>query len=206
MARYILTPDTDPAGTPVFVAPTGPYGIVKAWTGDTPQIVTDDGADGGGGIPLPADQWQRLACDDCGSTVLDEYACPNDTHTCVDCCPCHREDDADDAATVSPVESYGCETCGHALTSATYVADCPACRSTGTVYADSRRLPAIVGVINADMFGRDTAPGERVDWSAPDYYTANDFAALVGQDVATYAAASPHMIVFVADHVHPSAR
>lgn len=50
-------------------------------------------------------------------------------------------------------------------------------------------------VINADMFGTPSAPGEHVDWSTPDVFRAEDFEDLVSSDVATYAGDSPHMIV-----------
>lgn len=55
----------------------------------------------------------------------------------------------------------------------------------------------MIGIINSAMFGRDSEPGEYVNWSAPDYFEPDEFAQLVGVDsVEDYAAASPHMIVF----------
>lgn len=47
------------------------------------------------------------------------------------------------------------------------------------------------------MFGSATEPGEYVDWSAPDVMTESEWADLLGQDVASFAAENPHMIVFV---------
>lgn len=57
-------------------------------------------------------------------------------------------------------------------------------------------MTARLGVINAAMFGRESEPGEHVDWCEPDYLNADTFRALLG-DVAAYAADNPHMIVFV---------
>lgn len=56
----------------------------------------------------------------------------------------------------------------------------------------------LIGMLNAGMFGHATEPGEHVDWSAPDYRTAGQWLDTLGQDVATYAADNPHMIVFEA--------
>lgn len=52
------------------------------------------------------------------------------------------------------------------------------------------------GIINADMFGTESSPGEHIDWSAPDVMTRQEWADLLGQSLETYAAENPHMIVF----------
>lgn len=57
----------------------------------------------------------------------------------------------------------------------------------------------MIGIVNADMFGSESAPGEHVDWSAPDVDTAPGWAASLGQSVADYAEDNPHMIVFIVD-------
>ncbi|GAA3510073.1 hypothetical protein GCM10022234_00330 [Aeromicrobium panaciterrae] len=38
---------------------------------------------------IPSD----LTCVNCSQVNLDEMACPNDRETCVECCPCHKDDD-----------------------------------------------------------------------------------------------------------------
>lgn len=52
-----------------------------------------------------------------------------------------------------------------------------------------------IGVINADMFGTPSEPGEHIDWSEPDFFTPSEAEFLLG-DVAAYAASNPHMIVW----------
>lgn len=52
-----------------------------------------------------------------------------------------------------------------------------------------------IGVLNAHTFGCPAAPGEP-DWSEPDVFTVDEFEQLVEVDLPTYAATSPHMIVF----------
>jgi hypothetical protein len=57
----------------------------------------------------------------------------------------------------------------------------------------------VIGVVNAAMFGTEAAPGEQVDWSAPDLFTPEEFAEIGLGDPASYAASNPHMIVFEAE-------
>lgn len=59
------------------------------------------------------------------------------------------------------------------------------------------KMNATYGLINSHMFGQNTEPGEYVNWSEPDYATAEEWRDLLGQDVTDYAANSPHMIVFL---------
>jgi hypothetical protein len=54
----------------------------------------------------------------------------------------------------------------------------------------------VIGIINAHMLGTPREHGEYVDWSAPDYADEDTRPFLLGADVADYAAANPHMIVF----------
>ena len=58
---------------------------------------------------------------------------------------------------------------------------------------------AIYGLINSHMFGQATEPGEYVDWSEPDYATAEEWRYLLGQTIPEYAADSPHMIIFLVE-------
>lgn len=52
------------------------------------------------------------------------------------------------------------------------------------------------GMVNADMFGTESAPGEYVDWSAPDIMTREEWADLLGTSLESYASWNLHMIVF----------
>ena len=54
----------------------------------------------------------------------------------------------------------------------------------------------MIGIINAAMFGMESAPGEHVNWSEPDYFTVSDFEDLVGLTLEQFATLSPHMILF----------
>ena len=54
----------------------------------------------------------------------------------------------------------------------------------------------MVGILNAHMFGAATEPGEYIDWSEPDYNTPEEWAWILGMPVESFAAISPHMIVF----------
>jgi hypothetical protein len=53
-----------------------------------------------------------------------------------------------------------------------------------------------IGILNSAMYGMVTEPGEHVAWDMPDYLTAEEWADLLGESVESYAAHSPHMIVF----------
>lgn len=52
-----------------------------------------------------------------------------------------------------------------------------------------------IGLLNRDMLGVESAPGEHVDWSSPDIMNVRDAEYLLG-DIAAYAESHPHMIVF----------
>lgn len=52
------------------------------------------------------------------------------------------------------------------------------------------------GIINSDMLGTPTEPGEHVDWSSPDIMTRGEWEALLEQRLEEFAASAPHMIVF----------
>ena len=56
-------------------------------------------------------------------------------------------------------------------------------------------MTTFYGVLTADMFGTESAPGEHVDWSEPDIFTAELFAEYLG-DPAEFAEENPWMIVF----------
>lgn len=54
----------------------------------------------------------------------------------------------------------------------------------------------LIAMINGHMIGTPAEPGEHVDWSSPDVMTADEWRDLLGEPVDTYAADSPHMIVW----------
>lgn len=55
------------------------------------------------------------------------------------------------------------------------------------------------GVLNADMFGHPSEPGEYVNWSEPEMLTGDDFVNMGIGTAEFYAATNPHMIVFELD-------
>jgi hypothetical protein len=136
----------DAKGTRYQVTRITPAGSAGTSRADGPTVhLTIDGQPGRftadvrtGSTSHAPSNYYPLQCEDCGALVLDEMACPNDSTTCVDCCPCHREDDA--APGVSDVEAYGCDACGATVATSTYVTDCGTCGGIGTVYASSVRL------------------------------------------------------------------
>lgn len=54
----------------------------------------------------------------------------------------------------------------------------------------------VIGIVNADMFGTPSEPGEHVDWSLPDYFTAEEWVKVLTEPVEDFAATATHMIVF----------
>lgn len=54
------------------------------------------------------------------------------------------------------------------------------------------------GILNLDMFGTPSEPGEHVDWSVPDYFDAETILDICGMSPEEYAETSPHMLVFEA--------
>lgn len=56
-----------------------------------------------------------------------------------------------------------------------------------------------IGMLNSPMFRTEAAPGEYVDWSKPDVLPTGAWEPLLDVSVEDYAAANPHMIVFVAE-------
>jgi len=57
---------------------------------------------------------------------------------------------------------------------------------------------ALISVINGDMLGATSEPGEHVDWSTPDTMTAAEWEDVLDQPIEEFAAQSPHMIVWEA--------
>jgi hypothetical protein len=62
----------------------------------------------------------------------------------------------------------------------------------------------LIGIVNAHMFGHATEPGEHVNWSTPDYDTAEGWCDVLGITVEEYAAGNPHMIAFLENDPTPS--
>jgi len=54
----------------------------------------------------------------------------------------------------------------------------------------------LIAVINGDMLGTESAPGEYVDWNKPDIMTPAEWFEFIGCTVEQLAAESPHMIVW----------
>jgi hypothetical protein len=54
----------------------------------------------------------------------------------------------------------------------------------------------MVGIVNAHMFGAESAPGEHVNWTTPDIMAESEWVEILGMSTAEYASTAPHMIVF----------